>query len=371
MTRKHDVGFGPFFSRDFADTFLTVLVDLVLQMGGGQINALRADRVRVGKAPADTTNRSVLASATRVFDHPSNSAHDHAQGSPSLDLSHMRMPLRLVIGSAKVQKELPHWFSLRDGISKSDQTKIAEDTYRRYQSLPKVSILAIDEVGSPESPIQVPGQRVYTGRKPVISSSLADTPCASLGVDGLLEKLNITLGTLYTLDSPSLPSRLSQKLYSALRIPHTSSLSLILRSCISSNYDFGTAYARLRSRWYDDLSHIEDTLRAHEARDTEIRRVIQVNKRITSSSVPPLRLWDLYSNRVVPWWVAIWSSVNGLAWPVPLPKDVDLRLLRIELLNLGAEYVWLDVLCLRQADGPNEDLRAKEWELDVPAIGNV
>ncbi|KAK0437168.1 hypothetical protein EV421DRAFT_1075529 [Armillaria borealis] len=291
---------------------------------------------------------------------------------------------------AKVQKELLHWLSLQDGISKSDQEKIAEDAHRQYQSLPEVIISAIDETSSADLHVQVPEQRIYTGRKPVITSSLADTPCASLGADGLLEKLNTTLGTSYTLDSPSFPSRLAQKLCSALRIPHTSSLSLILRSCISSNYDFGTAYARLRSRWYNDMTRIEDTWRSHEARDNEIRRVVQVNTRITNSFVPPRRLWDLYSNRVVPWWVvyewhwsvshawmdekdrvSVWSPINGRAWPVPLPKDVDLNILRIELLNLGAEYVWLDVLCLRQAGGPSEDLRAKEWELDVPTIGNV
>ncbi|KAK0457270.1 uncharacterized protein EV420DRAFT_1549838 [Desarmillaria tabescens] len=41
------------------------------------------------------------------------------------------------------------------------------------------------------------------------------------------------------------------------------------------------------------------------------------------------------------------------------------------MLSLGAEYVWLDVLCLRQKDGPREDLRAEEWKLDVPTIGAV
>ncbi len=31
-----------------------------------------------------------------------------------------------------------------------------------------------------------------------------------------------------------------------------------------------------------------------------------------------------------------------------MPKDANLDLIRIEMLNLGAEYAWLDVLCLRQ-----------------------
>ncbi len=58
---------------------------------------------------------------------------------------------------------------------------------------------------------------------------------------------------------------------------------------------------------------------------------------------------------------------------MPIPKDADLNLIRIEMLNLGAEYVWLDVLCLRQKDegGLREDLRMEEWKLDVPTIGGM
>ncbi|KAK0194411.1 hypothetical protein F5146DRAFT_1035780 [Armillaria mellea] len=40
------------------------------------------------------------------------------------------------------------------------------------------------------------------------------------------------------------------------------------------------------------------------------------------------------------------------------------------MLNLGADLVWLDVLCLRQKGGPRDHLRAQEWELDVPTIGD-
>ncbi len=67
------------------------------------------------------------------------------------------------------------------------------------------------------------------------------------------------------------------------------------------------------------------------------------------------------------------TPINRKEWPVPIPKDTDLNLIRIEMLNLGAEYAWLDVLCLRQKEerGPREDLRVKEWRLDVPTIGGV
>ncbi|KAK0463402.1 hypothetical protein IW261DRAFT_1525235 [Armillaria novae-zelandiae] len=43
------------------------------------------------------------------------------------------------------------------------------------------------------------------------------------------------------------------------------------------------------------------------------------------------------------------------------------------MLNLGVEYTWLDVLCLRQKGGTcdSERLRVEEWKLDVPTIGAV
>ncbi|PBK60013.1 hypothetical protein ARMSODRAFT_1069218 [Armillaria solidipes] len=104
----------------------------------------------------------------------------------------------------------------------------------------------------------------------------------------------------------------------------------------------------------------------------------------------PRRVWDLFSNRVVPWWVArrtpwgishAWldgshrknvdTPINRHQWPVPIPKDANLNLVRIEMLNFGAEYAWLDILCLRQEGSRNESLRAREWMLDVPNIGNA
>ncbi len=69
--------------------------------------------------------------------------------------------------------------------------------------------------------------------------------------------------------------------------------------------------------------------------------------------------------------VNMWTPVNGYDWPVPIPKDTNLDLICIEMLNLGAEYAWLDVLCLRQAGGRVEHLCIEEWKLDVPTIGAV
>ncbi|KAF8536101.1 hypothetical protein BDD12DRAFT_708268, partial [Trichophaea hybrida] len=112
----------------------------------------------------------------------------------------------------------------------------------------------------------------------------------------------------------------------------------------------------------------------------------------------PRRVWDLRSHRVIPWesanlstpnlwaishsWVKgserhmVKTAVNSYEWPVPVPIGVTLEAVRNELLRHGAEYCWLDVLCLRQKEGHRpkgamEHMRAIEWEIDVPTIGNV
>ncbi|SJL05361.1 uncharacterized protein ARMOST_08728 [Armillaria ostoyae] len=244
--------------------------------------------------------------------------------------------------------------------------------------LPEVTISSQTEIGQTEESVKVPNQRAYTGRKPVISSSLADTPCSSLGIQGLLDLLNATLRTSYTLDI---------------------SLSSALKDCIAKNYDFGTAYGRLRSAWYKQhRSIIQIELWKREAEDINRRRNALDGSRIVDRRPKPRRVWDLCSNRVVPWWshretegwaeteqlqpishawvdekdrVDMWTPINGYEWPVPIPKGAKLDLIRIEMLNLGVEYTWLDVLCLRQRGGPREDLRVEEWKLDVPTIGAI
>ncbi|PBK63803.1 hypothetical protein ARMSODRAFT_962842 [Armillaria solidipes] len=74
----------------------------------------------------------------------------------------------------------------------------------------------------------------------------------------------------------------------------------------------------------------------------------------------------------------LWTPINCYEWPVPIPKDADLNLIRIEMLNQqglvsnhSVEYAWLDVLCLRQEGGEREDLRTEEWKVDVPTIGSL
>ncbi|KAK0219508.1 hypothetical protein EDD85DRAFT_341381 [Armillaria nabsnona] len=271
-----------------------------------------------------------------------------------------------------------------DEESNSDSDTASDDIndkksfcYRYRESwgitLPKVTLSAFIETGQVESSIEVPKQRLYTGRSPVISSSLADTPCATLGIEGVLDQLNAMLGTSHTLD--------------------TLSLSSLLNECIEKNNDFGTAYALLRSVWNKYAnSNMKNELCRCEEKDKKRREKALVGNRIVDLDLPPRRVWDLYSNRVVPSWITdrlsmaqpishawvdekdrvdVWTSINGKEWPVPIPKGASLELIWIEMLNLGVEYTWLDVLCLRQKGGPQEDLRVEEWKLDVPTIGYV
>ncbi|KAK0491947.1 hypothetical protein EDD18DRAFT_1334516 [Armillaria luteobubalina] len=235
-----------------------------------------------------------------------------------------------------------------------------EKMRRMYARLPEVTLSAFTEAGVPEPSISVLKQRTYTGRYPVIPSSLADIPCACLGLEGILGTLNTILGTSYTLEIRSLSS--------------------LLNTYILKDYDFGTAFSRLRPFWYDDLTNIEDKLCSRKARDRQMRNDVLVNDKIISGFLPPRRAWDLYSNRVIPWWVArtcpmaishawmeeedradVQTPINGYEWPVPMPKDANLNLICIEMLNHGAE----------QVGGRREDLRAEEWKVDVPTIGQV
>ncbi|KAK0500894.1 hypothetical protein EDD18DRAFT_1459571 [Armillaria luteobubalina] len=258
------------------------------------------------------------------------------------------------------------WIVGRDDEEMGDKEN--QWAIRKPAEYPEVAISAFTETGREESTIVVPKQRAYIDRKPAITSHLADTPCATLGVQGLLDQLNTTLVTSYSLDNPFLSS--------------------LLEDCIKNNYDFGMAYGRLRRIWYiDDWSTVQDVLWRWSDEDQKERREAIIGNRIVRPQLPPRRVWDLYSNRVVPWWLkprtgnttykyrqwpkpishawadekdrtAVWTPINGKEWPAPIPKDADLNLIRIEMLNLGQEYTW-------------EDLRTEEWKLDVPTIGRV
>ncbi|PBK62310.1 hypothetical protein ARMSODRAFT_943196 [Armillaria solidipes] len=260
-----------------------------------------------------------------------------------------------------------------------DKVRRSPPLYHQDPDLPEVTLSALIETGHEESTIPVLKQRSYTGNQPVISSALANTLCADLGIDGVLEKLNAIFSTSFTLRSNN------------LRLLGIATIHSILEPYIARNDDFGTVYAHLRPYWYQyNVAAIQRKLRTKEEEDRKMRREVLDHDRITRRDVPPRRVWDLYANRVVPWWVGrkdprgishAWvdekdrmdamTPINGYEWPLPMPKDANLDLIRIEMLNHGAEYAWLDVLCLRQEGGKNEHLRLEEWKLDVPTIGSV
>lgn len=241
----------------------------------------------------------------------------------------------------------------------------------------------------------VPLQVKFTGHG-VIPSSLADVPCACLGVEGLLAKLNELMQTSYDLHVPGMRD--------------------VLAGCIERDEDFGLAYGLLRHWWFlsgrwdwnadkwiaqpqrEDFRTMQDDLQQFKSRDRKAREDVMDRKRgllLTEKlgRPPPRRIWDLFSNRILERWVVAppgagqfeytnlyavshsWmdaakrqdvdTPINGHKWLVPIPDDTTLERVRVELLNLGAQYAWLDVLCLRQEPGH------AEWELDVPCIGST
>ena len=192
-----------------------------------------------------------------------------------------------------------------------------------------------------------------------------------------------------------------------------------VRYFIACNFDFGLAYAAARVAWKHFNEHSMDSRTISIQRgqwhnhvqmlDTQRSGAVeqvysssgQVQQELIVSpySIMPRRLWDLKSNRVVDFrmlhatqstieniptfwavthsWTSNMSSeqttINQHQWPVPLPKGITMKFLRSELLTLGAEYVWIDVVCLRQRSDDDylERVRTDEWKLDVPTIGNI
>ncbi|KIP08385.1 hypothetical protein PHLGIDRAFT_117257 [Phlebiopsis gigantea 11061_1 CR5-6] len=242
------------------------------------------------------------------------------------------------------------------------------------------------------SPTSVPFQRVHQGPM-AIPDELADRPCTDMGLQDMLHQLNSILHTRYTLDEhPGLAT----------------CLQYVAAQCC----DFGELYGRIRPWWLYDFTNLPEELDSLKTGDEELRRNAVHGDRIVNPDVPPRRVWDLYSNRVIPFHALcpvypfrfdmrssppptrvniprnVWAishgwlnederqlvrtTINGKQWPVPIPRETTLAHVRIELLNLGAEWVWLDVLCLRQrGHDRDEQLRKEEWQLDVPIIGHV
>ncbi|GJE98525.1 hypothetical protein PsYK624_147570 [Phanerochaete sordida] len=231
----------------------------------------------------------------------------------------------------------------------------------------------------------IPLQWVHSGPY-AIPDTLANLSCADMTLTDLLSRLNDVLGTKHALETDGILDLLDE-----------------LRTTSS---DFGGAYGKVRNWWTSSQLGIQGrklyaSLHEREAKHEGWRQDTIHAFSLRRSDIPPRRVWDLFSNRVLPlsvmsaaedvlyelpdrlWtvshsWVPaeerddIWTPINGKRWPVPVPRGTTLEEVRIELLNMGAEYVWLDVLCLRQ-QGRDEDeaLRTEEWKTDVPTIGHI
>ncbi|KAJ7627276.1 hypothetical protein FB45DRAFT_1060025 [Roridomyces roridus] len=207
----------------------------------------------------------------------------------------------------------------------------------------------------------------------IISSTEASLRFSSPA--SLLGKLNEIRGTCYTF------------------VQHPE-LVAALQSYIDMEYDFGLIYAYLRPGWHQDpVAGLRNL--AARTQDYAERRAAALDRTTNSfvnPNIPPRRIWDLYSNRVVPFSAAtshflgavshswmepsrrqnIQTAINSFEWPVPIPNDITLERVRVEILNLGLQYAWLDVLCLRQEGAPEKEAtRREEWLVDVPTIGSV
>ena len=203
---------------------------------------------------------------------------------------------------------------------------------------------------------------------------------------------------------------------------------------LDADLDFGTAYSIARIAWahfkspatglqlvmggFDVAGHRQRLWAVLASLEQERENAIAVDPHTHEevinepTGIMPRRIWDLKANRLVDFRVltaehmllrerspeavfayasrrtypVFWavthswtadmvkeeSPTNGYQWPIPLPSGVTLDQVRSEILSFGGEYVWLDVVCLRQEAGPEvESVRAQEWKIDVPTIGNI
>lgn len=157
-----------------------------------------------------------------------------------------------------------------------------------------------------------------------------------------------------------------------------------------------------------DLSSAADNIEMCREEDQRAREQSVSGHAVVLKYIRARRIWDLWSNRVVPTWMVstipdarhgaclgrdhgffavshAWvadndrqlvdTAINSHPWPVPIPSDTTLERVRTKLLHhtsLEAQYAWLDVLCLRQ-EGREEDetVRKREWKSDIPTIGAI
>lgn len=231
--------------------------------------------------------------------------------------------------------------------------------------------------------------RVYDHRWTVLPNRVANFPCDGETPATILHWLNIIVDTKFMLSHE---------------------VEACLEEFIDDGCDLGQLYSYMRP-WmrniyiHTQFANLPAAIQKRREEDFELRSKAITSNRITTPKLPPRRVWDLYANRVLPYhalkpettvlgsehlprrfwavshsWVSsserqsVLTIINGKAWRVPIPLVTTLGDIRNELLALGAEYVFLDVLCLRQKDEhlPEfEGIRKRELRLDVPTIGHI
>ena len=231
-------------------------------------------------------------------------------------------------------------------------------------------------------------EQVFSRRWTILPKELANLPCTKSSPSTLLSWLNTIFETNLAINA---------------------TIEACLTEFIDDGCDIGQVYGYLRP-WWTDIGDMKafgtllGQMRARRQKDYELRSTAITGNRITNSRIPPRRVWDLYANRVVPFYAlqptvrrgkehipsnlwavshswrasserqSVLTTINGKAWHVPIPRGTTLNDVRNELLMLGAEYVFLDVLCLRQKDQllpESESIRKREWRLDIPTIGHI
>ncbi|TFK48242.1 hypothetical protein OE88DRAFT_1647233 [Heliocybe sulcata] len=233
-------------------------------------------------------------------------------------------------------------------------------------------------------PLQEPPRRGWPWY--IISEEEAAFKCKDLGMEGMLYYLNKALG---------LPRQVWM---------WDLGVKPLLESFVDSDqgYDFGDLYARVRTLWHRhtwnwneqqtpsgcwsnlDVDVMQMYAQLQEAGDTLDN---DRNTRVKGDCIDrrrnelkwTRRLWDLRAHRVVPYHFSLryydgkfqnspYYAVSH-SWAATT-TGIDTATVAWRH-NAQRKYAWLDVLCLQQAGGPAEALRAPEWQVDIPTIGYI
>ena len=130
--------------------------------------------------------------------------------------------------------------------------------------------------------LEVSLQRAFKGPRQVLSSDVASIPCSELGPGGLLERMNFYLDISYALN----PTR-----------------NTLLNTCLRYAPDFGVPYSLLRPRWKLKPQSAIESIRTCHSNDAKARRNAFEGDHVIKKNIRPRRVWDLWSNRVVPTWM--------------------------------------------------------------------